>query len=633
MAKNYVCNGAKIECKLCTKPEGILKVTSNTIKVQDKIFATEGDKEKTNLIFEGNCKKSTWQASPCASVIKLEKWEVVADLIVQDHKALLEDSTIICAYGGVPIKITDHLQKSEPKELQPVAAPVIGPIDEPMLYGLEWKSNKAGKSKEKTIDIADKVIEKTVVGEKVWLEACTMGILPGEKIRFQLTLEQENSTSELLETSATVQSNGIVFIQLKSEDSLGKSYKVNAKAIYDKNTTAEAKIEILPLPKVIVGFRPSKNYDGEYGFDFMRDKNKKDKLTYKDILGTNKTIINKTTKKKENKFTKYTTDTKYNSLKDDYYTTLTFPWHKDAKGKEIEYIQSWLTIYPKETQTLSLQIDTLEKNDQDLTLEYDINLFKLNTDIIPAQSKGKKRLKDHLTIECIKEFEKPQTIKVMLGNTQFGQLNILPNAKANRKKVDVLFIKVETKLKKKKKTVSTTGEDAFLKKYLTQAYIQPNIIEEVLDLTADTTFNKTFDTKSNGYIDNRTGIHDYLNKKVDLKYKDYLKVYFIPDECPSFNKAGIKVGRVNGQAKGFSSDAVVLFYGHNTSTTTHESLHALGLYHTFSSHKNTPYSYKKGETYNIMDYSHQSKYGSKKRITTWLWQWKKLWDNKLIKSE
>ena len=35
MAKNYVCNGAKIECKLCTKPEGTLKVTSNEIKVQE----------------------------------------------------------------------------------------------------------------------------------------------------------------------------------------------------------------------------------------------------------------------------------------------------------------------------------------------------------------------------------------------------------------------------------------------------------------------------------------------------------------------------------------------------------------------------------------------------------------------
>ncbi|WP_159292284.1 zinc metalloprotease [Tenacibaculum maritimum] len=77
----------------------------------------------------------------------------------------------------------------------------------------------------------------------------------------------------------------------------------------------------------------------------------------------------------------------------------------------------------------------------------------------------------------------------------------------------------------------------------------------------------------------------------------------------------------------------MLFYGHNTSTTAHEALHALGLYHAFSPNRIHPYSYKKGGTYNIMDYSHQPKYGSKNRILTWLWQWKKLWNNPLVKPE
>ncbi|WP_159289303.1 reprolysin-like metallopeptidase [Tenacibaculum maritimum] len=78
---------------------------------------------------------------------------------------------------------------------------------------------------------------------------------------------------------------------------------------------------------------------------------------------------------------------------------------------------------------------------------------------------------------------------------------------------------------------------------------------------------------------------------------------------------------------------MVLFKGHNTSTTAHEALHALGLYHTFSPNRNHPYSYKKGETYNIMNYSHQKQYGYKNRILTWLWQWKKLWKNKHLNKE
>ncbi|CAA0193014.1 hypothetical protein [Tenacibaculum maritimum] len=89
--------------------------------------------------------------------------------------------------------------------------------------------------------------------------------------------------------------------------------------------------------------------------------------------------------------------------------------------------------------------------------------------------------------------------------------------------------------------------------------------------------------KQKGYISNRKGIHDYLNSKLDKKYKNYLKVYFIGDKCPVFDKKGKKTNkRVNGQAKDINSDAVVLFYGHNTSTTAHEALHALGLYHVFS---------------------------------------------------
>ncbi|SEA53039.1 zinc metalloprotease, partial [Bizionia paragorgiae] len=452
--------------------------------------------------------------------------------------------------------------------------------------------------------------------------------------------EFENGQTELafeeeINEDGTIELSALEIKQQWEEFKTADIDKLVAKIDHNGYQKKSSVLQVIPPPKVIVDFRPSKSYDGEYGFDYMRDKNKKDKLTYKDILGTNKTVISTTTKKKENKFTKYTTDAKYKELKCDFYDSIDIDWHKNPDGSHYEYIQSWLSIYPKETQTLSLQVETIENPKKlDLTFEYNKTLFKLNTEKIPAQSKGKKRLKDHLTIECIKEFNTDQIIKVLYGKRQLGQLNVLKNDKANRKKVEVVFVKVNTQLfSGTVKKGKTTGEDAFLKKYLTQAYIQPNIIEEVLDLTADTTFNKTFDTKSKGYIDNRTGLHDYLNKKMDTKYKDYLKVYFIPDECPSFNKAGTKVGRVNGQAKDISSDAVVLFDGHNTSTTTHESLHALGLYHTFSRDKNHPYSYKKGETYNIMDYSHQSRYGSKKRIMTWLWQWKKLWTNTLIKSE
>lgn len=166
--KAYVCDGAKIECQLCTKPEGELKVTSNEIKIQDKKFANAKDKEKVNLIFQGNCKKSPYQSQPCQAVIKVEDWQGVADALIQDDPALLEDSTIMCTYGGAPIKITDHLQKNEPTSLEPIMAPVVTPAPDPKIVTIDWKED----------DNDPKI--------KGWIEATTLNIMPGEEIRIYL---------------------------------------------------------------------------------------------------------------------------------------------------------------------------------------------------------------------------------------------------------------------------------------------------------------------------------------------------------------------------------------------------------------------------------------------------------------
>ena len=129
--KKYVCNQAKIECQMCTNPQGTLIVTSNAIRLQGKFWATEKDKEKTNLIFQGTCKKSPQQSLPCISVIQPGQWQGTGDVLVQGVKALLESSTIMCNYGGVQIKIKDDLQKSQPTSLKPTDVDGITP-DEPV---------------------------------------------------------------------------------------------------------------------------------------------------------------------------------------------------------------------------------------------------------------------------------------------------------------------------------------------------------------------------------------------------------------------------------------------------------------------------------------------------------------------
>lgn len=221
MAKNYVCDGAKIECKLCTKPDGELKVTSNEVKIQDKKFANAKDKEKVNLIFQGNCKKSPYQASACQAVIKTEEWQDTADAIIQDAPALLEDSTIMCAYGGAPIKITNHLQVHSPQALQPVAAPVIAPLEDPEITSVQWKCNtitdeNRGSKVFHEHDLEDQVIDEESIDEKLWAEITTLNLLPNEKVDITLKDKNEKNGKPILFT-ARVDSSGKARVLVKSK--------------------------------------------------------------------------------------------------------------------------------------------------------------------------------------------------------------------------------------------------------------------------------------------------------------------------------------------------------------------------------------------------------------------------------
>lgn len=72
----------------------------------------------------------------------------------------------------------------------------------------------------------------------------------------------------------------------------------------------------------------------------------------------------------------------------------------------------------------------------------------------------------------------------------------------------------------------------------------------------------------------------------------------------------------------------VYFKGHNRGAIAHETFHALNLPHTFASINQgtliARYTYKAGQTNNIMDYSHQQQFGSIDRKVIYFWQWQVL---------
>lgn len=247
----------------------------------------------------------------------------------------------------------------------------------------------------------------------------------------------------------------------------------------------------------------------------------------------------------------------------------------------------------------------------------------------------------------------------MYQNRQLGQLNILKNDKKHRYKAQVVFVRVKTNLKGTGtgKTGNLTGEEAFLEKYLKQALVKLELPKDskgnpkdiVFDLTEidpktkkllypdfnkDYTllhtpkFSKRAIKVLNKYNKTKGGdkLVEFMEKKFNKKhpiYKDHYKVFIFGDRGgKNINK---KYTGLGGYAKAINSKAVAAFDGRTDATITHETLHAIGLHHTFSTDKKNPFSYKKGATYNIMDYSHLNKYGSKGRILTWLWQWNFLW--------
>lgn len=119
----FVCHGGKAECKYCSTPADII-VTSNTISLQDKYWATVADKDgKVNLDFKGVCNHPSQQKPlcpppPCKAVIQLSEWKNYSNTHINDDYALLVQSTIPCMISGEDIKIIDSGQISEVEELE-----------------------------------------------------------------------------------------------------------------------------------------------------------------------------------------------------------------------------------------------------------------------------------------------------------------------------------------------------------------------------------------------------------------------------------------------------------------------------------------------------------------------------------
>ncbi len=383
------------------------------------------------------------------------------------------------------------------------------------------------------------------------------------------------------------------------------------------------------IPKCIVEFRPTKEWKGEFGFDWLRmgDTKTKGDSWYKNITGKYR---NPSTKVLEQIYTGgnfFKDNTEYDKLLKKF-KNMTIPWKPKIHGNPYLYPIPYMTIYKGKTCKLSLEIE-IEELPTKLFLRHNTQInskskyFSFNRTEITIK-KGKYKLNSFIEITCLESFKTDQIIEVVADDMICGKLIILANDKLNQKNAKVLFIRVIST----SGSGSTAGEENRLKKYMNQAYINVDIKNLNLNLSKDPKFIPELKKNSatHQYLDNKLRKAKFPDGTlVGKKYDDFYRVYFISEIIKQSDGSFLL-----GQAQDIPSKTVYVLNLKDTAaaagvdfesvktTATHELLHAIGLFHTFDN--NSPLTFKKFNTDNIMDYYSASTNIIAKQTYKWQWE-------------
>lgn len=391
--------------------------------------------------------------------------------------------------------------------------------------------------------------------------------------------------------------------------------------------------------KCMVQFRPHTNWDGEYGFDWIRTGDTGqigDKKWYRDIIGKyvyttdvtgeidycNPKFINQVNAydRLVNEFKKYTV-----------------PW-KNAGSHPFYYIVPYLSLLPKKSATLNLKVEVLEEPDSfDLKFNADYLDVKFKNSL--SVKSGVREMHGGLEIYCKKEFNIDQIIEIIAIKGEqshpVGQLIVVKNGKAHRTEIKVTLVKVVNR----NKSVKLDGEIDSLKKILNQSYT--NLIYQHTTLE----IHPNFDISAK-FLENSDELYNYLDAElrraknskgqVNKSFFDKtFRLYYLPETCEGLDcGGGFYLGESqklpkNPVLKDGNKSSIIIFnltktaamttskLLNNKTTAGHELFHAIGLNHTFDN--DSKYVYKKFETDNIMDYSSRTSKIIPKQ--TYKWQW------------
>jgi hypothetical protein len=463
---------------------------------------------------------------------------------------------------------------------------------------------------------------------------------------------------------------GIIYLP---EEIPAKSYTTNSEHI----------ITVIPIVKksfisadCIVNFRPDAHWNGEYGFDWMREADFPILIGSKSIFNSMKfhgimgyyMVRNKgfwvSVKVFFYKIFKYfgmkdpiewqiqpdpnansgdrpfSTDDKLFEKLENEYIKSEIELSKIGSKHHKNYYSSYMNLYldedkhklPREI-TLQAFIEVINPPEE-LYLKYDHEIIEISPESLPKSTqkitlnfKCKKELTNNKEIEARSIFRDEAGIS---HDILVGKLILLINAKNSNKILKILLVKVKTP------SLSPIGEMAgdpeknitFTEKILHQALITPDLSRITLDFTTSDIVKKEFikNYNQNGQLlsyglVNKKYVDLYCEEKLKsldsnfgTKYADHLIAFFF-----GLNSAE----GLNGYSLG---NNVVLFATAIESTCVHEWMHSLGLPHTF--YGKGKYSYEYTKTENIMDYTHHlaldptTQHYKMGRICLYHWQWK-----------
>jgi hypothetical protein len=421
------------------------------------------------------------------------------------------------------------------------------------------------------------------------------------------------------------------------------------------------------LPECSVFFRRKSDYDGSFGFDWLRvgDTDEPGCGWYKNSMPTVADYDNFVTQ----------------------YERFTQSWRtrNETYRATAQYVVPWMTLMPGHTARLrvKMQVNVPSGNLSVCIQGSAIGNLSINMRTMPADRTGDYYLDTDLEITCTGSFATQSSLEVYAtGHELVGKLNFLPNA--NIRPVDVAIVTVKTKngTDIHRRAPSQEILDS-MTRLLGQAYIDPQFKHYTLDLsgpvitktvkeranisrntmvdkiyinakaygiddakskridsshkTTDTLFEilwgKSINTNEANGINMFGTFHDFLNKMFHLQdptlaenLKDTVKLYFInrPVFVPGLGDVKGEASNIGGKEAYISED------GYNGASPTHELLHCLSLHEAFPNedHPNDPsknglHVFTKTKTDNIMDYDWNDN-NIEDRISLWAWQIKQL---------